>query len=42
MSPQTCFHVIGYTKGMAAFAAMYIAIRPALSARGRDAHLKAR
>jgi hypothetical protein len=41
MTPSSTFHLIGYTLGMAAFAAMYWAFRPTLLERGRDAHLKA-
>ena len=41
MSPQTYFHLVGYTFGMAGFAMVYWAVRPSLLAAGRDAHLKA-
>lgn len=41
MSPAATFHLIGYTFGMAAFAAIYWGFRPALLLEGRDAHLKA-
>ncbi len=40
MAPQTYFHLVGYTFGMAAFAMMYWAARPALVWAGRDTHLK--
>jgi hypothetical protein len=41
MTAKASFHIIGYLFGLAAFASIYIAIRPSLVARGREAHLKA-
>lgn len=41
MGPSQSFHLIGYTFGMAAFIAIYLAVRPTLVARGRDTHLAA-
>ena len=41
MDPKSSFHIIGYLFGLAGFATLYLAIRPALIAKGRDAHLKA-
>jgi hypothetical protein len=41
MTASSTFHLIGYTLGMAAFAAIYWAARPTLIGRGRDAHLEA-
>lgn len=41
MTPASTFHLVGYIFGMAAFAAIYLAVRPTLIARCRDAHLKA-
>jgi len=41
MEPQSYFHLVGYTFGLAAFAMIYVATRPSLREMGRDAHLKA-
>lgn len=41
MAPQQYFHLVGYMFGMAAFASIYLAARPSLVRRGRDAHLRA-
>lgn len=40
MAPQAYFHLIGYSLGLAAFAAIYLAARPTLVRQGREAHLK--
>lgn len=41
MTSAATFHLVGYSFGMAAFAAIYLAVRPTLLEQGRDAHLKA-
>lgn len=41
MTSAATFHLIGYSFGMAAFALIYLAVRPTLLDSGRDAHLKA-
>jgi hypothetical protein len=41
MAPKEYFHIVGYVFGLAAFASIYLSIRPALASKGRDVHLKA-
>lgn len=41
MMVNSTFHLIGYTFGLAAFASIYLSVRPRLIAMGRVAHLKA-
>lgn len=41
MAPKEYFHIVGYMFGLAAFATLYVSVRPALAAQGREAHLKA-
>ncbi len=41
MAPKEYFHIVGYLFGLAAFATIYLAIRPTLARQGKEAHLKA-
>jgi hypothetical protein len=40
MTAKASFHIIGYLFGLAAFASIYLALRPRLVAAGRDVHLQ--
>lgn len=41
MAASQYFHLVGYTFGFAAFAAIYLSVRGDLAAKGKIAHLKA-
>ncbi len=41
MTAKATFHIIGYLFGLAAFASIYLSLRPLLVAKGRETHLKA-
>lgn len=41
MAASQYFHLVGYTFGFAAFAAIYLSVRQELASKGKIAHLKA-
>lgn len=41
VAAKATFHIIGYLFGLAAFASIYLSLRPFLVAKGRAVHLKA-
>lgn len=41
MTVEQTFHIVGYVFGLAAFASIYLSLRPRLDAMGQQAHLKA-
>ena len=41
VTAKSTFHIIGYLFGLAAFASIYLSLRPFLVAKGRSVHLKA-
>jgi uncharacterized membrane protein len=41
VTAKATFHIVGYLFGLAAFASVYLSLRPFLVSKGRDVHLKA-